>query len=194
MIILGLGWLGRYRTAWVEKVCMYFYAVFNSESKDKIDCGRFWFDFFSCFFFRWDMFSSPHIGTVAFNQKWVPLIFCSLFVLEILFCVFAKLKVLFRNAPRLQICDPRSFSQIELLSCLVYEKSLGHDWGLAALNSWMNYIKSWSIFKTAIGQADHLGHYRSKSILVEVIRSSSKELLLLRIGNEINLPPVHIWR
>ena len=126
---------------------MYFYAVFNSESKDRIDCGRFWFDFFSCFFFRWDMFSSPHIGTVAFNQKWVPLIFCSLFVLEILFCVFAKLKVLFRNAPRLQICDPRSFSQIELLSCLVYEKSLGHDWGLAALNSWMNNIKSWSIFQ-----------------------------------------------
>ena len=150
--------------------------------------------FFSCFFFRWDMFSSPHIGTVAFNQKWVPLIFCSLFVLEILFCVFAKLKVLFRNAPRLQICDPRSFSQIELLSCLVYEKSLGHDWGLAALNSWMNNIKSWSIFKTAIGQADHLGHYLSKSILVEVIRSSSKELLLLGIGNEMILPPVHIWR
>ena len=73
------------------------------------------------------MFSSPHIGTVAFNQKWVPLIFCSLFCL--------------------QICDPRSSSQIELLSCLVYEKSLGHDWMLAALNSWMNNIKSWSIFQ-----------------------------------------------
>ena len=173
MIILGLGWLGRYRTAWVEKVCMYFFAVFNSGSKHKIDCGRFWFDFFLVSF-RWDMFSSPHIGTVAFNQKWVPLIFCSLFCL--------------------QICDPRSSSQIELLSCLVYEKSLGHDWGLAALNSWMNNIKSWSIFKTAIGQADHLGHYLSKSILVEVIRSSSKELLLLRIGNEMILPPVHIWR
>ena len=86
-------------------------------------------DFDLVFFvsFRWDMFSSPHIGTVAFNQKWVPLIFCSLFWL--------------------QICDPRSSSQIELLSCLVYEKSLGHDWGLAALNSWMNNIKSWSIFQ-----------------------------------------------
>ena len=145
MIILGLGWLGRYRTAWVEKVCMYFYAVFNSESKDKIDCGSFWFDFFFVSF-RWDMFSSPHIGTVAFNQKWVPLIFCSLFVLEILFCVSAKLDVLFRTASRLQIV-PRSSSQIELLSCLVYENSLGHDWGLAALNSWMNNIKSWSIFQ-----------------------------------------------
>ena len=171
---------------WMD-VCM----LFNSEPKDKTDCGRFWNSFL---FFQ--------MGHVLFPTHWHCCLQSKVSASDILLfvCFSNKLHIFLftklKEPPHPPTCDRRSSSQIEsLLSCLVYVKSLaGHDRGRRLWRAEWIILKAGQFSKTAIGQAGHVGHYLSKSILVEVIRSSSKELLLLGIGNEINLPLVHIKR